>query len=65
MSNQYLVECHAYITNELNRAAERRLAAAEKGDTLEEAFWDGQVAELSDIRKFISAHFDLLTQRYY
>lgn len=65
MANSYLKECHDYLTREISRAEAARNQAAAAGDPLAEAFEEGVIDALSDIRWFLSSHFDLATQRYY
>ena len=65
MPNDYLVACHRYITRELERAEVRKRHAESNGDGLQAAFQSGQMEELSALRRYMSAHFNLSTQRYY
>ncbi len=65
MPNDYLIDCHKYITRELSRAETMRRQAETRGDTRQAAFHTGQIEELSNLRKYMSAHFDLTTQHYF
>ena len=65
MPNDYLIHCHQYISQELNRAQALRRQAEIRSDAGQAAFHTGQMEELSDLRTFLSEHFNLTTQQYY
>ncbi|MDJ0810569.1 MAG: hypothetical protein QNJ01_10745 [Desulfobacterales bacterium] len=65
MPNDYLIDCHKYITRELSQAETLRHQAESRGDTRQVAFHSGQIEELSMLRGFLSEHFDLTTQQYF
>ncbi len=65
MPNDYLIDCHKYVTRELSQAETLRRQAETRGDTRQAAFHAGQVEELSRLRGFMSEHFDLTTQQYF
>lgn len=65
MPNDYLVACHRYLTRELDRAETQKRQAESCGDNLQAAFHAGQIEELSALRRYMSEHFNLTTQRYY
>ena len=65
MPNDYLIHCHQYISQELNRAQALRRQAEIRGDAGQAAFHTGQMEELSGLRTFLSEHFNLTTQQYY
>lgn len=65
MPNEYLVQIHDYIGEQIARARQNKLAAQRSNDI--EAAWycEGRLQELQALRKFISDNFDLLTQVYF
>ena len=65
MPNDYLIDCHKYITGELSQAETLRRQAETRGDTRQVAFHTGQIEELSMLRAYLSEHFDLRTQQYF
>ncbi len=65
MPNDYLIDCHKFITHELSQAETLRRQAETVGDTRQAAFHAGQIEELSTLRGFLSKHFDLTTQQYF
>ncbi|MGD9015889.1 MAG: hypothetical protein PVH30_00805 [Desulfobacterales bacterium] len=65
MANSYLVDCHDHITGQMALAERRLQEARDAGNLLEMAFCEGQVEEWRLLRRFLSDHFDLTSQRYY
>lgn len=65
MSNQYLVEIHNYLTNQLEKTKLEREDAQARGDHSRSDYLDGMAAEMLYIRKYLSNQFDLITQKYY
>lgn len=65
MANQYLVQIHQYITEQIGESQKHQAAASVDQDAWETRFYDGKLAELRKIRAFLSEHFDLHTQHYY
>ncbi len=65
MANQFLVEIHAYISRRIEAGLEDRSDAQSRQDAQRVAFMDGCIDELKTVRRFLSDHFDLTTQRYY
>ena len=65
MANQYLVQIHQYITEQIAACQKSQAAAKTSADPQKMLFYDGKLAELRKIRGFLSEHFDLHTQHYY
>ena len=65
MSNDILAEIHNYITHRIELAMREKKEAQDRKDYLRLAFLEGSVTELTEIRNFLSHHFDLTTQKYY
>ncbi|MEJ2156467.1 MAG: hypothetical protein P8X96_14100 [Desulfobacteraceae bacterium] len=65
MANQFLVEIHDYISRQIQSGIRERSDARSRQDEDRAAFMDGKIKELNRIRRFLSDHFDLTTQKYY
>ncbi len=65
MANSYLVDCHEHITRQMALSERRRQEAHHAGNRMESAFCEGQMDEWRQLRRFLSDHFDLTSQRYY
>ena len=65
MANQFLVEIHDYISRQIQAGVTERSAARSRQDVDRAAFLDGKIKELNMMRRFLSDHFDLTTQKYY
>ena len=65
MPNAYLVECHRYITRELDRAQALKSRAESRGDTRQIAYLNGQIEEFCALRQYMAENFNLNTQRYF
>lgn len=65
MANQFLVEIHEHISRQIDEGVENHGEAQSREDGDRVAFMDGKISELKMIRRFLSDHFDLTTQRYY
>ena len=65
MTHQYSVEVQTYISEKLKCI--RELKEKAKGEKRREkiAYYEGQTAELLEIRKYLSTEIDLKTQQYY
>lgn len=65
MANQFLVEIHDHISREIEQGIVEHADAQTRGDADRAAFMDGKISELKTVRRFLSDHFDLNTQKYY
>jgi hypothetical protein len=65
MANQFLVEIHDYITQQMEACLKYREEAWARGDEKRLAFIDGHLLELRLMREFLSERFNLTTQKYY
>ncbi len=65
MTNKFSLDIHAYLSEKIE-LIESKLAGVGKLQNLaDEQYCKGQQYELRQIRKFLSAKFDLDTQTYY
>ncbi len=65
MANQFLVEIHDHISHLMEAGDKDRTDAQSRQDSDRMAFMDGRLSELKRIRRFLTEHFDLTTQKYY
>jgi len=65
VANEYSVIIQNYISENI-LVAEKMKTAAEKQDDFEiQKFYEGQLKELDNLRKYLTEKIDLKTQRYY
>ena len=65
MANQYLIEIHNYINTKIADAQVAKKATAQREDSAQISYLNGQLDELDALRRFLKDHFDLPTQSYY
>jgi len=65
MSNQFLTQIHDHITHQIEGTLFEKAQAQARGDRERAIFLKGRADEMLSIRKFLSHHFDLATQKYY
>ena len=65
MANQFLTEIHDHISRRIESDLKNRHHALATGDEKRLAFVDGRLSELRLMRRYLSEHFDLATQKYY
>ena len=65
MANQFLVEIHDHVSRQIDAGARDRADAQSRQDSDRIAFMDGKLDELRKVRRFLTEHFDLTTQKYY
>ena len=65
MVNEYSVKIQNYISEKI-LVGEKIKTTAEKQDDFEtQKFYEGQLKELYNLRKYLTEKIDLKTQRYY
>lgn len=64
MPNEYLVECHDYISQELTRLQFEREKAVAHGHAGKIHGIEGQLDALTGIRQYFEQNFNLKTQSY-
>jgi hypothetical protein len=65
MAHEYSVMIHTFIGEKIVLAEQRKQAAGMRGDLNAQRFYEGQLAELMDTRKYLAERVDLRTQRYF
>ena len=65
MTHEYCAMIHAYLSEKIAVAEDRKQAAKKQGDHGRRLFFEGQLDELLVIRKYLSENVDLNTQQYY
>lgn len=64
MPNEYLIECHDYITQELTQLQFGREKAIVQGNTGKIREIEGQLDALTGIRQYLELNINLKTQSY-
>jgi hypothetical protein len=65
MTNKFSLDIHTYLTEKMEQA-DAKIEDARKAQRFsDEQYCMGQQYELQELRKFLSAKFDLQTQSYY
>lgn len=65
MANQYLISIHDYISSKIDGAEKEKKATLQGEDSARTRYLEGQLDELSSLRRFLKEHFDLPSQSYY
>lgn len=65
MPNEYSIAIHHFITDEITAARGQLAEAEQHGNKQMQAYWSGQLEELSWIRSYLKAHVDLKDFVYY
>jgi len=65
MANEYSVEIHDFITSNIASASDNLEKSLKTGDQKEQVYWQGQLDELTWIRKYLKEHVDLKDFIYY
>ena len=65
MTHEYAAMIHAYLSEKIAFAEDKKQAAEKQGDHGRRLFFEGQLDELLVIRKYLSENVDLNTQQYY
>ena len=65
MANEYSVEIHDYISNQIAAAEKMKIDAESNGDSSSAKYYEGRLQELHEIRQYMVEKIDLKTQKYY
>jgi hypothetical protein len=65
MANEYSIEIHNFITSNIASASDNLEKSIKTGEQKEQAYWQGQLDELTWIRKYLKEHVDLKDFIYY
>ena len=65
MTHEYSVQIHAWISKKLDKVKQEIKIASDQKDVEKENYYNGQLQELSDMRKYLSDKVDLDTHQYY
>lgn len=65
MANQFLVEIHNHISQQIEQSRKGRELALSVDDRRRLSFYDGKLDELMKLRRYLNDGFNLNTQRYY
>ena len=65
MPNEYSVQFHDFISTKIETARSQLAGAEQAGDDNNQAYWSGQLEELSWLRAYLKEHVDLKDFTYY
>ena len=65
MANEYLVEIHNYISERIVSAENEKKAADANNDLESKRFYEGQLQEWLNMRRYLAKKVDLKTQKYF
>lgn len=65
MANEYSVEIHQFISEQIADAESGKQKAEVDNNVASRSYFEGRLHELSKIREYMATHVDLKTQRYY
>jgi len=65
MANEYSIEIHNFITSKIASASDNLEKSLKTGALKEQAYWQGQLDELTWIREYLKEHVDLNDFIYY
>ena len=65
MANEYLIEIHNYISENIARAQRRKDEANTNNELESRRFYEGQLKEWHHLRKYLAETVDLKTQKYF
>ena len=65
MTHEFSVEMHAYIKKKILAAEKGKKQAETQDDNETRRFYEGQLHELLNLRKYLSKRIDLKTQKYF
>lgn len=64
MTHAYLTGIHQYLAKTIRTFTQKQEKALAANDPIAAAQWGGAHQELTELRKYVSEHFDLSTDRY-
>ena len=65
MANDYLIEIHNYISENIVRAQNLKDAADSNNELESQQFYEGQLKEWHHLRAYLAERIDLKTQKYF
>ena len=65
MAHEFSVKIHNHITHKIEIAEKAKKQAEKENDAETRRFFEGQLNELFNLRKYLSSKVDLKTQKYY
>ena len=65
MTNQFSIEIHDHISSKMKYIEDKIQQAKELKNREQERFYEGQLEEFLNIRKYMDDSIDLKTQRYF
>ncbi len=65
MTNKFSLDIHAYLSEKIELIESKIEEAGKSQNLADEQYCKGQQYELQEIRKLLTAKFDLNTQTYY
>ena len=65
MTNQFSIEIHDHISSKIKYTEDKIQQARELKNREQERFYEGQLEEFLNIRKYMDDTIDLKTQRYF
>ena len=65
MANDYLIEIHNYISEQIVREQNRKDAADSNKELESREFYEGQLEEWHYLRAYLAEKIDLKTQKYF
>jgi hypothetical protein len=64
MANQYLVDIHQYVSEQMDLARRQRTEAVEQKEACRVRYLDGKLQEFLLLKAFLTDQFNLTTCRY-
>ena len=65
MANEYLIDIHNYISERLASVENKKKEADANNDLESKRFYEGQLEEWIEIRRYLASKVDLKTQKYF
>lgn len=65
MANEYLIEIHKYISEEIASAENKKKTADADNDPELKQFYEGRLQEFLKMREYLAKKIDLKTQKYF
>ena len=65
MANEFSVAIHHYISDKIAAAQKSQKDAEQKNDPAAAKYFEGQLKELTGIRRYMADKIDLKTQKYF
>lgn len=65
MANEFSVAIHQFISDKISAAEKSQMDAEQKNDPAAAKYYEGQLRELTGIRRYMAEKIDLKTQKYF